>query len=66
MSKRTPNLLLEDILDSAERIVEYTSGMTFEDFSVDNKTIDAVIRNLESLAKHPTYFLITSKKIIRA
>jgi len=51
MSKRTPNLLLEDILDSAERIVEYTSGMTFEDFSVDNKTIDAVIRNFEIIGE---------------
>jgi len=51
MSKRTPNLLLEDILDSAERIVEYTEGMTFLDFSKDNKTIDAVIRNFEIIGE---------------
>ena len=51
MSKRTPNLLLEDILDSAKRILEYTNGMTFEDFSMDNKTIDAVIRNFEIIGE---------------
>lgn len=51
MSKRTPNLLLEDILDSAKRIVEYTDGMTFLDFSKDNKTIDAVIRNFEIIGE---------------
>jgi uncharacterized protein with HEPN domain len=51
MSKRTPILLLEDILESAKRIVEYTHGMTFEDFSNDNKTVDAVIRNFEIIGE---------------
>jgi len=51
MSKRTPILLLEDILDSAKRIIEYTQGMTSEDFSKDNKTVDAVIRNFEIIGE---------------
>lgn len=51
MSKRTPHLLLEDILDAAQRIFEYTAGMTFEEFAEDNKTVDAVIRNFEVIGE---------------
>ena len=51
MSKRTPKLLLEDIQDSAEKILEYTKEMSFEEFSTDNKTIDAVIRNFEIIGE---------------
>ena len=32
MSKRTPNLLLEDIVDSGAKILEYTKDLSFEDF----------------------------------
>lgn len=45
MSKREPNLLVEDIIESAEKILFYTNNLTFEQFSNDGKTIDAVIRN---------------------
>jgi len=51
MSKRTPDLLLGDILDSSMKIMEYTKSMTFENFSQDNKTIDAVIRNFEIIGE---------------
>lgn len=51
MSKRTPKLLLEDIRESAEKILEYTKGMSFEEFSGDNKTVDAVIRNFEIIGE---------------
>ena len=47
MSKRQPLLLVEDIIDSAEKIFRYTDGLSFEQFSADSKTIDAVIRNFE-------------------
>ena len=47
MSKRTPKLLLEDLIESAEKILQYTKGISFEEFSKDNKTVDAVIRNFE-------------------
>ena len=49
MSKRQPNLLIEDIIDSSIKILEYTKGMSFENFTGDSKTIDAVIRNFEIL-----------------
>jgi|ERR1035438_5653131 uncharacterized protein with HEPN domain len=51
MSKRTPKLLLEDILDSCKKILEYTVEITFEEFEIDNKTIDAVIRNYEIIGE---------------
>ncbi len=38
MSKRDIILLLEDMLDSALKIKRYTSNLTFESFSEDEKT----------------------------
>jgi len=51
MSKRTSKLLLEDIIESAEKILQYTKGVSFEEFSKDNKTVDAVIRNFEIIGE---------------
>jgi uncharacterized protein with HEPN domain len=51
MSKRTLKLLLEDIVDSAEKILSYTEGMSYEDFIKDSKTIDAVVRNFEIIGE---------------
>ena len=51
MSKRTPALLVKDITDSGQKILDYTSGFTFEQFIVDNKTVDAVIRNFEIIGE---------------
>lgn len=51
MSKRQPHLLIEDIVDSGNKILEYTSGLTFEEFIKDTKTIDAVIRNFEIIGE---------------
>ena len=47
MSKREPFLLIQDMLESIQKIKSYTLGMTWEDFQNDDKTIDAVIRNFE-------------------
>ena len=46
MSKRGVNLYITDILESAKKIKKYIKGMTFTDFKKDDKTLDAVIRNL--------------------
>jgi uncharacterized protein with HEPN domain len=51
MSERHPKLLLADIIDSAQKIISYTQDMTFEDFTSDSKTIDAVIRNFEIIGE---------------
>lgn len=51
MSKRTPQLLIQDILVSCHKIIEYSEGMTYNDFIKDVKTIDAVIRNFEIIGE---------------
>jgi uncharacterized protein with HEPN domain len=51
MSERKPRLLLEDILESAEKIIIYTDGLTYNDFIIDSRTIDAVVRNFEIIGE---------------
>lgn len=46
MPKRRPKLYLEDIKDSIKKIEEYTKDLNFDEFIKDEKTIDAVVRNL--------------------
>ena len=51
MSERTPKLLVEDILDSARKIRQFTNGMSLDQFLNDERTIDAVIRNFEIIGE---------------
>lgn len=51
MSKRGPSLLIEDIIESASKILVYTENLSFEQFTEDSKTIDAVIRNFEIIGE---------------
>jgi len=51
MSDRSPELLIDDILESAAKIKRYTSGMSFKQFESDEKTVDAVIRNFEIIGE---------------
>ena len=44
-------LYLEDILKSAAKVQRYTDGMSFEDFLADERTLDAVVRNLEIIGE---------------
>lgn len=48
---RDMRLYLDDILESIDRICSYVAGMDFERFSGDQKTIDAVVRNLEIIGE---------------
>ncbi len=48
---RETKLYLNDILNCIERIREYTDSLSFEEFSADNRTIDAVIRNFEIIGE---------------
>jgi uncharacterized protein with HEPN domain len=45
MSERSAELLLEDMLESCERILEYTNGLSFEKFRKNYLVVDAVVRN---------------------
>ena len=47
MSKREPNLLLDDIKTSIRKIQRYIAGLDEASFLADEKTIDPVVRNLE-------------------
>lgn len=44
-------MYVQDMLLSISRIEEYTGELTFEEFSEDYRTIDAVIRNFEILGE---------------
>ncbi len=51
MSKRTPLLLIADIIDSGQKILTYSGNLTFDQFTADSKTIDAEIRNFEVIGE---------------
>lgn len=48
---RNLRFYLEDILTSTAKVLRYTQGMTFEDFLADERTFDAVMRNLEIIGE---------------
>jgi len=48
---RDYRLYLEDILESCRKILRYIQGLNFEQFVQDDKTYDAVIRNLEIIGE---------------
>ena len=51
MSKRQPHLLVADIIESGNKILEYTKDLSFHQFTNDSKTVDAVIRNFEVIGE---------------
>jgi len=51
MSNRPVQLLTEDIYDAVGRIENYTRGMSFDTFAGDEKSVDAVVRNLEIIGE---------------
>ena len=52
-------LYIDDILTCCRKIRTYTDGMTREQFTADDKTYDAVVRNLEIIGeaakKYPAF-----------
>ncbi len=49
--KRKIKLYLEDIKDAINKIEKYTQKISFKKFANDQKTIDAVVRNLEIIGE---------------
>jgi len=47
VSGKDPTIFLEDILDSMNKIINYTSDKNFEEFKSNSMAVDAVLRNLE-------------------
>ncbi len=48
---RDPVVYLEDILGAIQKIHRFLGSQTFEQFCADEKTIDAVVRNLEVIGE---------------
>ncbi len=51
MREKDFRLYVQDILEAIGRIEQYLEGLTFEQFSKDIKTTDAVIRNFAIIGK---------------
>jgi len=51
MSSRSSIALLEDILESADKVMNYTNGLTYDEFVSNTMVIDAVIRNIEIIVE---------------
>lgn len=51
MSKRPISLLLNDIRQAIDRIEQYIKNLSFDAFSDDQKSVDAVVRNLEIIGE---------------
>jgi uncharacterized protein with HEPN domain len=57
MPRRDADLLVEDILAAIRKIERYTAGMEAGAFQRDEKTVDAVVRNLEIIGEATRRFL---------
>jgi uncharacterized protein with HEPN domain len=53
---------LVDILEAIQRIGKYLENLTFEEFSKDEKTIDAVIRNFAVIGEATKHVPVALKK----
>jgi uncharacterized protein with HEPN domain len=51
MSKRDWKILFEDIIESINKIEDYTKEISFEDFAQSPLIIDAVVRNIEIIGE---------------
>jgi len=49
--KKDYRVYIDDILEALGKIEKYTRGLSFEGFSQDSKTVDAVIRNFEIIGE---------------
>ena len=51
MSRRDWALFVADMLEASGKINSYISGLSFEEFQADSRTVDAVVRNLEIIGE---------------
>ena len=49
--ERQWSFLIRDMIEAIEKIEQFTSGMTFEAFSRDVRTVDAVLRNFQVIGE---------------
>jgi uncharacterized protein with HEPN domain len=51
VTNRPARVRLEDLKQAMARIRQYTAGFTYDEFIKDEKTMDAVLRNLEVIGE---------------
>jgi uncharacterized protein with HEPN domain len=51
MPRREAPLLVEDMLEAMRKVARYTAGMDVKEFLGDERTVDAVVRNLEIIGE---------------
>jgi len=51
MSKRGNKEFVLDMLLACKKIIDYTKGLSYEEFRENDLIIDAIIRNIEILGK---------------
>ncbi len=50
-SARDWRLYADDILEACAKIRRYAAGLTFDAFAADERTLDAVVRNIEVIGE---------------
>ena len=48
-------LYVEDMIEFAERVLSYTEGLDQEQFTADERTYDATLRNIELIGEAATH-----------
>jgi len=64
MSRRDWTLFVADMQEACAKIAAYTSGMDFEAFCADTRTVDAVVRNPEIIGE-PSNGIPTENKLVQ-
>jgi uncharacterized protein with HEPN domain len=49
--ERSPKIYLTEIIEFIDKIEKYTKGMSYDDFSKDTRTVDAVDANLRNVGE---------------
>ncbi len=55
MSQRDPVIALLDMSEAIQTIGEYLQGLSYQEYIADNRTKDAIVRNLEVLGEAATH-----------
>jgi uncharacterized protein with HEPN domain len=51
MPSRSWKFRIDDIIEAIDKIGRYTNGIDFDEWQQDEKTVDAVIRNIDDFKK---------------
>ena len=58
MPSRSWKFRIDDIIEAIDKIERYTRGIDFDKWQQDEKTVDAVIRNIEVIGEASTHLPI--------